>query len=206
MLSLAPPGKPEHTFDYSVVDLEARYTPPYAGDSARATARSYTLDKEPLKILRPDSLNITLEYGGKGSLAGVPRRIFFDRGILTNLCDTLKGQQIGVVSPSGDSIRFVYDGTLVKKISWSGPNGQNSVKGNVAFTYNNDRQVTTETVLPAVGSADSVNLKYDKDGLLTSVGLMKLRYGAYNPFLLSDTVGNIITNCKFSPKLTHFSR
>ena len=194
MLSLTPPSKPEHTFNYSDVDLETRYTPPFAGDSARATARTYTLDKEAWKILRPDSLNITLEYGGKGSLAGVPKKIYFDRGVLTNLSDTLKGQQIGVVSAEGDTLKFVYDGNLVKKVTWSGQNGINTVKGNVAFAYNSDQQVTTETVLPATGSADSVKLQYDKDGLLTSVGVMKLKYGIGNNLLLSDTVGNVITN------------
>ena len=164
--------------------------------------RTYTLDKEAWKILRPDSLNITLEYGGKGSLAGVPKKIYFDRGMLTNLCDTLKGQQIGVVSAEGDTLKFIYDGTLVKKVTWTGSNGVNSVKGNVAFAYNSDQQVTTETVLSATGSTDIVNLKYDRDGLLTSVGspavgvagVMKLRYSTLNTLLLSDTVGNIITN------------
>jgi len=72
--SIAPPGKPEHVFDYSKVDLETLYTPPFVGDSARATAHTYTLDKEVLKVLRPDSLNISLEYGGKGSLAGQPKK------------------------------------------------------------------------------------------------------------------------------------
>jgi YD repeat-containing protein len=73
-------------------------------------------------------------------------------------------------------------------------NGLNSVKGSVAFAYNNDQQVTTETVLLGQGAADSVNLKYDKDGLLTSAGDIKLRYSIDNNLLISDTVGNIITN------------
>jgi len=35
---ITPPGKPEHTFDYSSIDLETMYTPPFAGDSSRSTA------------------------------------------------------------------------------------------------------------------------------------------------------------------------
>ncbi|MGD0589793.1 MAG: RHS repeat-associated core domain-containing protein [Bacteroidota bacterium] len=192
--ALTPPGKPGHTFDYSKVDIETRYTPPFVGDSDRVTARAYTLDKEPWSILRPDSLNITMQYGGQGSLAGQPKKIYFDRGVLNNLFDTTKAQQIGVVTPTNDTVKFVYDGTLVKKATWSGPNGVNSLKGSVAFSYNNNQMVSTETVLPANGSADSVNLQYDNDGLLTSVGVMKLRYASTNNLLLSDTVGNIITN------------
>jgi RHS repeat-associated protein len=194
MLSLTPPSKPEHTFDYSRIDLETLYTPPFAGDSARATARLYTLDKEPWKIIRPDSLNIILEYGGQGSLAGVPKKVHFDRGSITNLSDTLKGQQIGIISAEGDTLKFVYDGILIKQVSWSGTNGANTVNGKVTFRYNSDRQVITETVTAATGLADSVNLQYDQDGSLTSVGIMKLKYGTSNTLLLSDTVGNIVTN------------
>ncbi len=195
---ITPPGKPEHTFDYSLIDLETLYSPPFAGDSSRSTARTYTLDKEALKILRPDSLNITLQYGGTGSLAGEPKRIFFDRGVITNLFDTTKALQIGVIAPTGDSLRYQYDGTMLKRITWSGPNGLNSVKGGVGFTYNTDMQVSTETVYPAAGGADSVNMKYDKDGLISSVGALKLRYDAGNNLLLSDTLGGIITNYTYN--------
>ncbi len=195
--AITPPGKPEHVFDYSKVDLETLYTPPFAGDSARATAHIYTLDKEVLKVLKPDSLNISIEYGGRGSLAGQPKKIYFDRGIITNLFDTTKALQVGVVSPNGDSLKYQYDGTMLRKATWTGPNGVNSVKGSVAFSYNSDMQVSTETVLPAIGNTDSVNMKYDKDGLLTSVGVMKLRYGSGNALLMSDTVGNIITNYSY---------
>jgi RHS repeat-associated protein len=187
--ALTPPGKSEHTFDYSKVDLKTLYTPPFAGDSARTTVNTYTLDKEMLKILRPDSLNIALEYGGKGSLAGQPKKIYFDRGVITNLYDTTKALLIGVISPNGDSLQYQYDGKLLKQVVWTG-----NVKGNVAFSYNTDLQKRTETVIPAVGNADSVNLKYDKDGLLTSIGAMQLKYGTANTLLVSDTVGGVITN------------
>ena len=196
--AITPPGKPEHTFDYSLIDLETLYTPPFVGDSSRATARAYTLDKEALQILRPDSLNITLQYGGTNSLAGQPKRIFFDRGVTTNLYDTTKALQIGVIAPTGDSLRYQYDGTMLRRITWSGPNGLNSVKGGVGFSYNTDMQVSTETVLPAAGGADSVNLKYDKDGLITSAGALKLKYDPTNNLLLSDTLGGVVTNYAYT--------
>jgi hypothetical protein len=88
ILTLSPFGKQDHTFEYSKVDLKTQYTPPFVGDSARATVLAYTLDKEPWKILRADSLNTFLEYGGKGSLAGQPKKIYFDQGTLVNLFDT----------------------------------------------------------------------------------------------------------------------
>jgi RHS repeat-associated protein len=191
--SVTPFGKPSHSFEYSLVDLEMSYAPPFTGDSARSTTKTYTLDKESHKVLRPDSLNITMEYGGTGSLAGQPRRILFDRGAITNLYDTTKGLHIGAVAPNGDSVKYVYDGALLKRITWTG-----SVKGNVVLSYNTDLQVSTETVLPVVGKADSINMNYDKDGLITMVGALKLRYRFDNALLLSDTLGGIITNYTYS--------
>jgi RHS repeat-associated protein len=192
--AVTPPGKPEHTFDYSKVDLEILYTPPLADDSVRATAHTYTLDKELLKVLRSDSLNITIEYGGVGSLAGQPKKIYFDHGFLTNIFDTTNALKIGIIAPNGDSLKYQYDGTMLKKVAWTGSNGINSVKGDVAFTYNSNMQLGTETVLPIAANADSVNLKYDKDGLLTSIGIMKLGYDTNNSMLIADTVCKLITS------------
>jgi len=59
-------------------------------------------------------------------------------------------------------------------------------------------QVSTETVIPAVGGADSINLKYDKDGLMSQAGALKLRYSAANSMLLSDTLGGVITNYSYT--------
>ena len=39
---MTPPQKPEHTFDYTVNDLNNLYTPPFAGHSARAIRLSST--------------------------------------------------------------------------------------------------------------------------------------------------------------------
>ena len=59
-------------------------------------------------------------------------------------------------------------------------------------------QVSTETVYPAAGGADSVNLKYDKDGMMSQVGALKLAYAGGNNLLLSDTLGGAITNYTYS--------
>jgi RHS repeat-associated protein len=87
---------------------------------------------------------------------------------------------------------------MLKRITWSGSNGLNSVKGGVGFTYNTDMQVNTETVYPATGGADSVNLKYDKDGLMTRVGALRLRYDTGSNLLLSDTLNGLITNYSYT--------
>ena len=189
MLSLTPPSKPEHTFDYSKVDLETQYTPPFAGDSARATAKTYNFDKEITCIARPDSLNMNFFYGGINSLAGQPKRISYDRGTMTFLYDTVKGLVTGVVSPNGDSLLYQYDGQLPKNVRWTG-----SVNGNIKVRYNNDMKVLAETI----NNKDSINFVYDKDGLLTNAGALKLKSSTANNLLLSDTLGNVMTNYTYN--------
>jgi YD repeat-containing protein len=66
MLSITPPSKPAHGFEYTAVDLEQKYIPPFAGDSVRVTAKSYNYDKEITRIARPDSLNMDFFYGRQG--------------------------------------------------------------------------------------------------------------------------------------------
>jgi YD repeat-containing protein len=129
-------------------------------------------------------------YGGQGSLAGQPKKIVYDRGQLTFLYDTVKGLVTGVISPNGDSLLYQYDGQMPKNVRWTG-----SVNGNIKVRYNNDMQVLAETV----NNTDSVNFSYDKDGLLTNAGALELRSSSTNNLLLSDTLGNVITNYTYSP-------
>jgi RHS repeat-associated protein len=187
-VSITPPGRPPHIFDYSLIDLETLYTPPFAGDSARSTASLYNRDREIVKIARSDSLNIEYVYGGNASLIGYPKKILYDRGQLTVLYDTIRATITGLVTQNGDSITYQYDGDLLKKISWSG-----AVRGNLAYTYSNDRLVITEKA----NVSDSVNFKYDRDGLLAAAGALKLVYSPLNNLLLSDTLAGLITEYSY---------
>jgi RHS repeat-associated protein len=189
ILSLLPPGRPEHVFNYSAIDLDTLYAPPFAGDSARATKKMYNLDQEIIHIARPDSLNMEFIYGGTNSLAGQPKRISYDRGTMTFLYDTIKGLVTGVISPNGDSLLYQYDGQLPKNVRWTG-----SINGNIKVRYNNDMKVLAE----AINNTDSVNFVYDKDGLLTNAGALKLKSSSANNLLLSDTLGNVVTNYAYS--------
>ena len=184
LTTVTPPSKPEHIFEYSPDDLETLYTPPFTGDSARSTARVYNLDEEMTRVARPDSLNMDIFYGGTGSLAGQPKRVSYDRGMMAFLYDTTKGLMVGIVPPCGDSLLYGYDGQMLKETRWTG-----RIRGDVAFTYNSDMQVITEKV----NTTDSINFVYDKDGLLKTAGVMKHHYGTNNNLLLADTVGNVIT-------------
>jgi YD repeat-containing protein len=69
----------------------------------------------------------------------------------------------------------------------------------VAFTYNADLLVSAETIFPATGGSENVNMTYDKDGLMTQAGVMKLRYNPTNGLLAADTVGGVITSYTYNP-------
>jgi RHS repeat-associated protein len=108
---------------------------------------------------------------------------------LTFLYDTIKGLVTGVISPNGDSLSYQYDGTLPMNVNWTG-----SVNGNIKVRYNNDMKVLAETI----NNKDSVNFVYDKDGLLTNAGALKLKSSTANNLLLSDTLGTVVTNYTYT--------
>jgi len=60
---------------------------------------------------------------------------------------------------------------LPRTVQWAG-----SVNGSIKVRYDNDIKVLAETI----NNSDSVNFGYDKDGLLTSGGVLKLRLNTLN--------------------------
>jgi RHS repeat-associated protein len=108
---------------------------------------------------------------------------------MTFLYDTVKGLVTGVISPNGDSLLYQYDGQLPKNVRWTG-----SINGSVKVRYNSDMEIMAETI----NNKDSINFAYDKDGLLTSAGSLKLKSSATNELLLSDTLGNVVTNYSYN--------
>ena len=189
ILKLTPPGRPEHTFEYSDSDLEIQYTPPFAGDSARSTKREHNLDREVMRITRPDSLNTIISYGGQNSLVGQPTTITYDQGTITLKYDTTRGKLTSVISATRDTISYQYDGQLLVKTAWHG-----TVEGTVSFTYNIDMRISSEKV----NGSDSVGYRYDNDGLLTGAGTLKVRTSDVNSLLLSDTLNGIVTNYSYN--------
>jgi YD repeat-containing protein len=84
--SLTPPGRPEHSFDYTTVDLTQRYIPPLLNGDTTATRYKYDLDKRIKNTIRPDSIAVSVFYDslGCGSCPSDarPKTIIFDRGTL----------------------------------------------------------------------------------------------------------------------------
>ncbi len=204
LITLTPPSRPEHMFDYNVNDLTDKYIAPSIWDSLgtpnpdttnlepRTTNYSYDLDKRLVTTNLPDGRTITITYDtagcGCGGTADRLHSIAFDRGTQTFAYDA-KGNLAQTISPSGDTLLYGYDGSLPTSVTWKG-----TVKGSVGVTYDNNFNVTSQTV----NGGNKISFGYDNDGLLTNVGSMTLSYNPQNGLLTGTTLGNVTTSQTYS--------
>jgi YD repeat-containing protein len=145
LTGLVPPGKPEHAFSYSPVNLTRGYFPPLLPDSTGNTYYFYNLDRQIVRTLFSDSSGIQVVYDTTGcgcGGVGKPAKIIFDRGITQFKYDPDKGNLTQIVSPTLDTLKYTYDGSLPKSVTWKG-----AVNGSVGVSYNNDFQVTSQIVV-----------------------------------------------------------
>ena len=61
LLSITPPGRNAHVFNYTPVSLEAGYTPPAVAGGG-ATTYQYNLAKQLTGVTRPDGQPLSLAY------------------------------------------------------------------------------------------------------------------------------------------------
>jgi RHS repeat-associated protein len=176
--SVTPPGRPEHRFTFSPVDLATSYTPPPVGGGQMTTAAVYDLDRRPATLQRPDGLQVGFSYDAAGRLSGltVPTG---PRGVSYN---PTTGQVTSLTAPDA-SLSFDYNGPLVTRQSWSGLFGMS-----VTFGYDSDLRLSSEQV----GATAPVAFTYDGDGLLTQVGAQTYGRSAANGLVQQTTLGNVV--------------
>ena len=192
IISIKPPGKPAHTFTYTPVDLTNSYSPPEVPDSAGATRYFYNLDRQIVRTLFPDSTMIDVVYdtAGCGCNSGSsPAKIVFDRGEISMQYDSATGNLKQITAPGGETLNYTYDGSLPLSVQSTG-----SVNGTVSVTYNNDFQVTSQSV----NGANTINYDYDDDGLLTQAGQLNLSYNNLNGLFEGTTLGNVTTEYAYN--------
>jgi RHS repeat-associated protein len=176
--SITPPGRPAHAFQFTPVDLENVYSPPGAGLPGPNTTYSYNTDKQLTQALRPDGQTIDLHYDNGGRLITMT----LSQGQIVYSYQSTSGNLASIAAPGGQNISYGYDGALLTSVTWGG-----SVAGYVAFAYNNDSRVTSETI----NGGNAVNFTYDDDGLLTQAGALSLNRNGQNGLLAGSTVGNV---------------
>ena len=62
LISITPPGKPTHTFSYTVLNQVATYTPPDIGLGNTQSQYIYNADKQLISLTRPDGQSIDSIY------------------------------------------------------------------------------------------------------------------------------------------------
>jgi len=185
MLSLTPPGKSAHVFNYTGVDQESVYTPPKLSGVSTVTRYDYNLDKQLELITRSD--NKTLDYvydATKGRLTS----LVIPRGNYTYGYHAATGQMNSITSPDNNALSFTYDGFLPVSETFSG-----EVNGSVTRSYDNNFWVTGINV-----NGSNITYGYDNDGLLTNAGALALTRNTQNGLLSNTALGALSTTHQYS--------
>jgi RHS repeat-associated protein len=157
--------------------LDSLYSPPSLGPGTWATRYHYNPDRQLTAIERPDGVTIGFGYE---ATTGRPSTVTFDRGQLSYSYSPTTGQLTSMSAPAGLGLAFGYNGALLTSMNWTG-----AVSGGVAATYNTDFRVATQTV----NGGNNITFGYDRDGLLTSAGVLGLKRHAQHSLLDRDSVG-----------------
>lgn len=176
--SVTPPGRTAHTLDHTAVNLLETYTPPAAGLPQPATSYVYNEDRQLLRMTRPDGLTLVNDYDNAGRL----NIVTLPTGFINFGYHPTSGQLSTISGPYGQTIAFDYDGYLPRSVTASG-----SVSGSVAWTYDSDFRVATESV----NGSSAVTFGYDSDNLLTSAGALNLTRDPSTGFVSGSTVASV---------------
>ncbi|HKY36890.1 MAG TPA: RHS repeat-associated core domain-containing protein [Polyangiaceae bacterium] len=199
LASVTPPGQPQHDMSYTPVNLMSEYSPPVlASIPDGRTVYEYTIARQLERATRPDGLVTEYDYDDAGRLTGIttPNGIYHrDYYGLIPCAGCAAGYVSRITSPDAINLDFQYNGQLLTQSTWSG-----AVSGAVAFTYNNDFRVKTETVTSASGSA-AYQFGFDNDQLLTCASptqctspgsdALRLTYNSSNGLPGVSTLGTI---------------
>ena len=181
VIGITPPGRPNHSFNYTPVDLEEQYTPPsVTGVPTPFTRYAYNLDKQLTTITRPDGQLIELGYDSAGRPSGVTTP---SRSITYGYSPTT-GQLTSLNTSEGINLDYTYDGFLLTSENASG-----FITGSVTRTYNNDFNVSGISV-----NGDPIALAYDNDQLLTQAGALSIGRSPQNGLITGTTLSTLTTS------------
>jgi RHS repeat-associated protein len=182
LVSVTPPGRTRHVFDYNNVDLETGYTAPAAGTDSSATRFAYNLDKQLVKVTRPDGSTVSYGYDDAGRVADVTTAT----GTTSFAYDGTSGLPVRVTAGS-QVLTLGYDGALPALTKFEGP-----VSGVVEAGFDKFLRIDSLSVNGA-----AVKYGYDADGLLATAGNLALVRDPANGLLASATVGGISTSYQY---------
>jgi RHS repeat-associated protein len=184
--SLTPPGQPIHVLDFTPVDLLGSYTPPSLPTGPTTTSWSYNLDRQVDLITRPGGGVIDHGYDSAGRLETTA----FPGALITRTYHPVTGKLQTISGPTGVTLAYAYDGSLLTDVTWSG-----AITGSLHRDYDNDFRVIGESVS---GSA-AATFAYDDDSLLTHAGGLTLSRDPQNGRITGTMLGGVSDALSYSP-------
>jgi RHS repeat-associated protein len=163
---------------YAAADQQSSYSPPMVAGATGSTQYIYNLDQQLTQIIQPGNVTITIGYDS----AGRPSILTHPLGNMTTAYALVTGKLSQIGSSDGVTITYGYDGPLLTNTTSSGV-----ISGTVHHTYNNDFNISSETV----DGANQVNYVYDQDGLLTQAGALVASRDVQNGLLTGTTIGSV---------------
>jgi RHS repeat-associated protein len=179
LTSLTPPGRPAHVFTFTSINQISGYTPPVVPGTGQTTY-AFNLDRQLTTITRPDAQTLTYGYdtGGRLSTLTIPG------GQYAYSYHATTGNLSGLSAPGGINLSFSYDGSLLTQTSWAG-----AIAGSVSQTYDNNFRIISQSI----NGANTINLTYDNDDLLTGAGTLTLARDAQTGLVTGTTLGGVTT-------------
>lgn len=186
LTAVTPPSRPDHAFDYTLVDLPSAYRPPLLQQSPSVTTYEYNLDRQLTRVTRPDGLLIDFGYDPAGRLGS---QMLPGTASITSTYDPVTGNLRTITAADGGTLTFAYDGTLLLSETWAG-----TVNGSVSRTYDSDLRVASQSV----NGASAVTFSYDGDSLLAGAGALTMARNADNGLLDTTALGAISDDRDYS--------
>ena len=138
----------------------------------------------------PDARVVTYTYYPDGTpSAGMVESVTDPHGVTTPTYDPVTGNVTSVTGPGGETLSYVYDGSLLTDVTWSG-----TIDGTVSRGFDNNFRTISRTV----NGAGTVLFGYDDDGLLTSAGDLVVVRDAVTGFIDTTTLGVVTTDRTYS--------
>jgi len=178
LITLTPPGGATHIFTYTAANQENGYVPPAVSAGANITYYSYNLDRQPVRVQRPDGHTLDYTYGAQD---GRLQSLTTPDGSYHYTYDPA-GRLSQLAAPDGGVLAYDYDGILPVAEKWSG----DDIRGAVSRQFNSDFRVVSLAV-----NDETVAYRYDDDGLITGAGPLSLDRDAQNGLVAGTTSGSV---------------
>jgi RHS repeat-associated protein len=178
-MTLTPPGRPEHSFTFSPMDLVEDYLPPQIGLGDQDTTATYDLLQQLTGLERPDGSSLAFGYDPIGRTTAITST----QGVLQAIYDPANGELQTLTTPDGGTLSYAYDADgRLTTLTWGG-----TLTGTVQLTPTLQGQLAAQHV----NSAPSISFAYDPAGMLTQAGDLAIASDPARGHLIGGTLGVI---------------